>query len=135
MSGTGGIEIGGYQSRLRTVISTVGLTGVGLIAVIVALSDVIARAPVGAAKIWPPSLPAGAVYAFGTDALGRDVMSETVYALAVTFSDALLATAIAIAVGAVGGFAAVRAPLRLGVVLRGIMGVFGTVPVLLLCFS
>lgn len=132
MSGTGRIERGGHQSRLRTVISTIGLAGIGLIAVIVALSDVIARAAAGAAKIWPPSLPPGAIYAFGTDALGRDVMSETVHALAVTFSSALLAMAISIVIGAVGGFAAVRAPLRLGVVLRGIMGVFGTVPVLLL---
>jgi len=119
-------------SRLRAVISAIGLAGLGLIAVIVALSDVIARAPAGTLRAGPPSLPPDIAYAFGTDGLGRDVMSETVHALAVTFSGALLATGIAVVLGAVAGFAAVRAPLKLGVALRGIVGVLGSLPVLLL---
>jgi peptide/nickel transport system permease protein len=126
------VERSRAESRLRAAISVVGLAGVGLIAVVVAFSDVIARAPAGAMKIGPPSLPPEVIYAFGTDALGRDVMSETVHALGVTFSSAVLATVIAIIVGAIAGFAAVRAPLRLGAMLRSIMGVFGSVPVLLL---
>jgi len=119
-------------ARLRTVISMIGLSGVGVIAVIVALSNVIARAPAGAANVGASSLAPDASYAFGTDVLGRDVMSETVHALAVTFSNAFLAAIIAVLVGAVAGFAAARAPLRLGTVLRGISGVLGSVPVLLL---
>lgn len=126
------IETGIRGSRLRMVISAAGLAGLGLISVIVALSDVIARAPAGAMRAGPPSLPPDVAYAFGTDVLGRDVMSETVHALAVSFSGALLATVIAIVVGAVAGFAAVRAPLKLGVALRGIVGVLGSLPVLLL---
>jgi peptide/nickel transport system permease protein len=126
------VEGSGTKSRLRAAISAMGLAGVGLIAVVVAFGDVIARVPAGAVKVGPPSLPPQVVYAFGTDALGRDVMSETVHALTVTFSSAVLATIIAIVVGAIAGFAAVRAPLRLGIALRGIMGVFGSVPVLLL---
>src|SRR6185312_10427389 len=126
------VEGSGTKSRLRAAISAIGLAGVGLIAVVVAFGDVIARVPAGAVKVGPPSLPPQVVYAFGTDALGRDVMSETVHALTVTFSSAVLATIIAIVVGAIAGFAAVRAPLRLGIALRGIMGVFGSVPVLLL---
>ena len=125
-------ETGRGESRLRAAISAVGLAGVGLIAVVVALADVIARAPAGAAQIGPASLSPNAIYAFGTDALGRDVLSETVHALTMTFTNALLATAIAIVAGAIAGFAAVRAPFRLGMLLRGIMGVFGSVPVLLL---
>jgi peptide/nickel transport system permease protein len=119
-------------SRLRTIISTVGLGGLGLVAVIVALGDIIARAPAGAAKIAPPSLPPGTNYAFGTDILGRDVLSETIHALTVTFSAAVVATVIAIVVGAIAGFAAPRAPLRLGYVLRAVTGVLGAVPMLLL---
>lgn len=126
------VSDGAGASRLRTVISAIGLAGVGLIAVIVALSDVIARAPAGAVNIGPPSLAPNAQYAFGTDVLGRDVLSETVHALAVTFSSAVLAAAIAIVVGAIAGFAAVRAPLRLGPVFRALSGVLGALPVLLL---
>ncbi|HEY2032585.1 MAG TPA: ABC transporter permease subunit [Rhizomicrobium sp.] len=126
------ISDGAGDSRLRTVISAIGLAGVGLTAVVVALSDVIARAPAGAVNVGPPSLAPNAQYAFGTDVLGRDVLSETVHALAVTFSSAVLAAAIAIVAGAVAGFAAVRAPLRLGTILRALSGVLGAVPVLLL---
>jgi peptide/nickel transport system permease protein len=127
-----GMGAGLGVSRLRTVISASGIAGIGLIAVIVALNNVIARAPAGAMHIGPPLLGPNSLYAFGTDALGRDVLSETMHALAVSFSSAVFAAAIAIVVGAIAGFAAVRAPLRLGVVLRGISGVFGAVPVLLL---
>jgi len=132
MSSEAFVETAVRGSRLRTVISAGGLAGLGLIAVIVALSDVIARVPAGTLRAGPPSLPPDIAYAFGTDGLGRDVMSETVHALAVTFSGALLATVIAIVVGAVAGFATVRAPLKLGVALRGIVGVLGSLPVLLL---
>jgi peptide/nickel transport system permease protein len=103
-----------------------------LIAVIVALNNVVARAPAGAMHVAPPALPPNSLYAFGTDLLGRDVLSETLHALAVSFSSAVLAAAIAIVVGAVAGFAAVRAPFRLGVALRGGSGVIGALPVLLL---
>ncbi|HEY7977619.1 MAG TPA: ABC transporter permease subunit [Rhizomicrobium sp.] len=132
MSAAEDIWSGPRESRLRVVISAIGLSGAGFIAVIVALSDVIARAPAGAVKVGPPSHVPDVMYAFGTDVLGRDILSETVHALAVTFSSGLVAAAIAIVVGAVAGFAAVRAPLRLGVALRGIVGVLGALPVLLL---
>jgi peptide/nickel transport system permease protein len=120
------------MSRLRTVISAVGIAGVGLIAVIVALNNVVARAPAGTMHAAPPSLPPNSIYIFGTDLLGRDVLSETMHALAVSFSSAIVAAAIAIIVGAVAGFAAVRAPFRLGVALRGVSGVVGALPALLL---
>jgi peptide/nickel transport system permease protein len=126
------IETGSGNSRLRTLISAGGIAGVGLIAVIVALNNVIARAPAGTVNVGPPSLSPNSLYAFGTDALGRDVLSETMHALAVSFSSAVLAAAIAIVAGAVAGFAAVRAPLRVGEVLRAISGVIGALPVLLL---
>lgn len=132
MSAAADSSNGAGESRLRAVISAIGLAGVGLIAVIVALSDVIARAPAGALKVGPPSLAPNPQYAFGTDVLGRDVLSETVHALGMTFSSAILAAAIAIVAGAIAGFVAVRAPLRLGSVVRAVSGVLGAVPVLLL---
>ena len=121
----------GEGGTLRGVIRTVGLSGLGLMAIIVALGDVIARAPTGAVS-GAPLLPPGARFAFGTDNIGRDMFSETVHGLAITLTDAALATVIVIAVGAVAGFAAVRAPARLGPLLRGVTGVLGAVPVLLL---
>jgi peptide/nickel transport system permease protein len=60
------------------------------------------------------------------------VFSETVHGLAVTLTNASVATAIVIVAGAVAGFAAVRVPARLGPLLRGLTGVLGSVPVLLL---
>ncbi|MGN6514486.1 MAG: hypothetical protein ACTHLR_01455 [Rhizomicrobium sp.] len=119
------------DARLRTIISSVGLAGLGLVAVIVALSDVLAPMPAGVFKAGPASLAPSVQYAFGTDILGRDVLSETVHALAVTFIAAVVAAAIAI-LGAVAGFAAARAPWRAGIVLRALTGVLGAVPVLLL---
>ena len=118
-------------SFLRNTIRAVGLSGLGLMAIIVALSDVIARAPLGvvvASSLIAPN----SRFAFGTDGAGRDVMSETVHALAVTVTDAALAAAIVIVAGAIFGFVAVRAPMRLGPLLRGVMGIFGAVPALLL---
>ena len=120
------------KSRLRAIISTVGLSGLGLIVVIVALSDVIAHAPAGAHNTSFASLMPDARFVFGTDILGRDVMSETVHALAVTVVTAALAATIAIVVGAVFGFAAARMPWRIGTTLRGFSGVLGTIPALLL---
>lgn len=120
------------EVSIRAVISIIGLAGLGVIALIVALSDVVARAPAGALNIGPPSLGPSPSFAFGTDVLGRDVLSETVHALAVTFSSAVVATAIAIVAGAMFGFAAVRLPLHLGKVFRAIIGILGAVPVLLL---
>ena len=111
----------GEAGTLRNVIRTIGLSGLGLLAIIVALGDVIARAPAGAAGNMPLVAP-DTRFAFGTDAIGRDVLSETVHGLAVTLTDAAFAAVIVIVVGAVAGFAAVRAPSWLGVLLRGQIG-------------
>jgi peptide/nickel transport system permease protein len=116
---------------LRNVIRVIGLSGLGLMAIVVALGDVVARAPAGfgSAARW---MPPGPQFAFGTDALGRDVLSETFHGLGVTLTDAAPAAAIVIVAGAIAGFAAVRAPLRMGPFFRAVMGVLGAVPVLLL---
>jgi peptide/nickel transport system permease protein len=105
-----------------------------MFAIMVALGDVLACAPVGAgssARLIGPST----LFPFGTDALGRDVLSETIHGLAVTLTDAAPATAIVIVAGAIAGFAAVRAPLRLGPLFRAVTGVAAAVPVLLLAVA
>ena len=119
---------------LRNVIRVVGLSGLGLMAIVVALGDVVARAPAGT-KSAMPLMPPNAQFVFGTDIAGSDVLSETFHGLAVTLTSAAPAAVIAIVVGAVAGFAAVRGPLRMGPLLRGIMGVLGAVPVLLLAIT
>lgn len=121
-----------HPRMFRTIIGTAGIAGLGLIAVVVALNNVVARVSAGAVHVAPPLLAPGAGFVLGTDALGRDVMSETVHALAVSFSSAALAAAIAVFVGAFAGFAAVRMPLRLGEFVRAVSGVVRTVPALLL---
>jgi peptide/nickel transport system permease protein len=116
---------------LRNVIRIIGLSGLGLMAIVVALGDVVARAPAGLGgsnRLMPPST----LFPFGTDAVGRDIWSETFHGLGVTLTDAAPAAVIVIVVGAIAGFAAVRAPLRLGPLFRAVMGVLGAVPVLLL---
>ena len=119
---------------LRNVIRIAGLSGLGLMAIVVALGDVIARAPAGAtghAILMAPNTQ----FAFGTDAFGRDVFGETLHGLAVTVIEALPAAVIAMLAGAVAGFAAVRAPFGLGPATRWLVGLFGAVPMLLLAVA
>ncbi len=118
--------------RLRAVIRGFGFTGLALIAVTVGLSDVIARAPADAPGIGPMLAPPSSDFILGTDVLGRDVLSETLHALAVTLIHAGFATAIVLAAGGFAGFVAARFPWRSGFVLRWIAGILGAVPALLL---
>jgi peptide/nickel transport system permease protein len=132
IAATGPVENEG--GLLRSIIRIVGLSGLGLMAIIVALGDVVARAPAGAvgrSVFAPPDVQ----YPFGTDGLGRDMLSETLHGLGVTMTEAAPAALIVIVAGAIAGFAAVRAPLRLGIVLRALTGLFGAVPVLLLAVA
>jgi peptide/nickel transport system permease protein len=120
------------RSSVQRVATLVGLAGLGLVAIIVALGNAIARAPAGAIDVGPRSLAPNPYYLFGTDGLGRDILSETVHALGVTFSTALIATVVVVLAGAVAGFAVARAPFRSGVFLRTVTGVLGAVPILVL---
>jgi len=118
--------------RLRAAIRAFGFAGLALIAVAVGLSDVIARAPADATGIGPVLAPPSSQFLLGTDALGRDVLSETLHALAVTLIHAGLATAITLAAGSLFGFIAARLPWKSGVVVRWFAGILGAVPALLL---
>ena len=117
---------------LQSVIRTAGFVGLGMIGVTVGLSDVLARAPADDVDFGPPLIAPSAHFPLGTDVLGRDMASETLHALAVTVTNAGIAAIIVVIVGGLAGFIAARLPLRVGFVLRGVTGILGATPALLL---
>lgn len=119
-------------ASLRAAIRMAGFVGLALIVVIVAMSDVIARAPADAAGIGPVLAAPSEAFPFGTDLIGRDMLSETLHALAITLAYGLIAMLVTLATGGFAGFVAARLPWRTGAGLRGIAGILGAVPALLL---
>jgi peptide/nickel transport system permease protein len=119
-------------ASLETVLRTAGWVGLGLIAVAVSLSDFLTSVPADATNIGPLLAPPSEVFRFGTDVLGRDMLSETLHGLGVTVRAALPATLVALATGALAGFVAARLPRPLALALRGIIGILSAVPALLL---
>lgn len=116
---------------LRGIIRGIGLAGLGLIAILVGLSDVVARAPAGAVDVGPQLAPPSPLFPFGTDLFGRDVASETLHALAATVDMSSLAMIVTIAIGAFG-FVAARLPHGLGLGARWAAGILTAVPALFL---
>jgi peptide/nickel transport system permease protein len=117
---------------LGSLLRTAGWCGLGLIAVAVALSDFLAPAPAGATGLGAMLAMPSPDHPFGTDFLGRDVMSETLHGLSVTTAHALVAASIAIVAGGLAGAVASRLPRPLGAPLRSIGGVLAAIPALLL---
>jgi peptide/nickel transport system permease protein len=117
---------------LRKVFVAVGWSGLGLIATAVVLSDFLARAGAGAVGIGARLAPPSALFPFGTDQPGRDILSETLHALNVTVIQSLPAALLAIVAGGMFGFVAARLSLPFRLPLRWAMGVFAAVPALLL---
>jgi peptide/nickel transport system permease protein len=121
----------GTQS-LHAALRVTGWIGLGLIAVAVSLSDFLANAPANAIGIGPLLSPPSGEFHFGTDILGRDMLSETLHALSATVRSALPATLVALVAGALFGFVAVRLPRGLAQTVRSIAGIAASVPALLL---
>ncbi|MDE2182644.1 MAG: hypothetical protein KGJ78_06440 [Alphaproteobacteria bacterium] len=119
-------------SLARTLLRATGWCGLGLIAIAVALSDFLARAPAGAVGMGAMLEAPSADHPFGTDLLGRDLLSETLHGLSVTTIHALIAALVAIILGGLAGAVAARLPRPLGQSARGIIGVFAAVPALLI---
>ncbi|HKD21896.1 MAG TPA: hypothetical protein VKB71_07765 [Rhizomicrobium sp.] len=117
---------------LRSVIRGAGFIGLGIIGVLVGLSDVVARAPADAANIGGPLMAPSAQFPFGTDILGRDMASETLHALAVTATAAGFGALVTVLAGGLMGFLAARLPFGLGYLTRWAAGVLAAVPALLL---
>ena len=125
-------EVPGPTITLGGVIRAVGFIGLGAIGVTVGLSDVLARAPADAVDYGPPLMAPSVHFPLGTDVLGRDMASETLHALAVTVTNAGIAAIVVVVAGGLAGFIAARLPYRIGFLLRGIGGILGAVPALLL---
>jgi peptide/nickel transport system permease protein len=119
-------------SLWRSLLRAVGWCGLGLMLVAVFLSDFVARAPAGAADPNAMLGPPSPVHPFGTDLLGRDMLSETLHGLAQTGGHAILAALIVIVCGGLFGSVAARLPRPLAFGLRGVLGVFAAIPALLL---
>jgi peptide/nickel transport system permease protein len=117
---------------LRATLRTIGFAGLGLIAVVVSLSNVIAWAPAGTEHIGPALSPPSMLFTFGTDLFGRGMASETLHALAVTVDTASIAMIVTIVAGGLSGFVAARLPWGLGLVLRWFAGVLTSLPALFL---
>ncbi len=122
----------GTVHSLRTAIRAVGFAGLGILAVTVSLTDVIARAPADTTDVGPQLAPPSGAFPFGTDLLGRDMLSETIHGLAVTLGNGVIAMLATLLVGGLLGFVAARLPWRSGYGLRFVAGILSAVPVLLL---
>jgi peptide/nickel transport system permease protein len=119
-------------SAFGGTLRAIGWIGLGLTAVAVALSDFLARAPAGATGVGPMLEAPSEAHPFGTDLLGRDVLSEALHGLSVTLGDALLATLVAVLLGGLAGAMAARLPNPMSAVLRWLFGVLAAIPALLL---
>lgn len=117
---------------LHASLRVAGWIGIGLIAVAVSLSDFLATAPAAATGIGPLLAPPSAGLRFGTDMLGRDMLSETLHGLSATVRATLPATLITLIAGALFGFVAARMPRGPALFLRGVMGILASLPALLL---
>lgn len=119
-------------SLLRTVLKYAGWFGLGLITVTVLLSDFVVRAPAGATMIGAVLAAPSDTHPFGTDLLGRDMLSETLHAIRQTGIAAIFAAAVAIIFGGLFGAVTARLPRPLALMVRGVVGVFAAIPALLL---
>lgn len=117
---------------VRAAIRAAGFIGLGVIGVVVGLSDVLARAPADALNVGPALTPPSSQFLFGTDILGRDMASETLHALAVTATTAGFGALVTVLAGGLLGFLAARLPWGMGLLTRWLLGVLAAVPTLLL---
>lgn len=122
----------GKSSAFAVTLRAVGWAGLGAIAIAVALSDFLAPAPQGASGRAPMLQAPSDAHPFGSDLLGRDVMSEALHGLSVTLGHALLATLVVVLLGGLAGAVAARLPNYLRGFLRWLFGVFAAIPALLL---
>lgn len=119
-------------SLVSTILRVLGWTGLCAVLVAIFLSDFLANAPAGAVVPGLELQPPSPSHLFGTDVLGRDVLSETLHGLHQTGRHALWASAIAIIMGGLFGAVAARLPRPLALLLRCLFGILGSIPALLL---
>jgi peptide/nickel transport system permease protein len=120
------------MSVWRRILMWVGWSGLGLIVAAAMLSEFLARNPLGAAHAGPGLSPPSEQFPFGTDLLGRDLFSETLYGLSTTVAQAGEAAVLAVLAGGLLGFVSAHLPRPSGAILRWAIGTFAAIPPLLL---
>lgn len=104
---------GRFEALLRRYapsgVARAGLAAAVLLAAIAVLAPLLAPHPWSAVGAGPPRTPPGAAFWFGTDELGRDVLSRCLYGARVSLAVGLVAVAVSTTfgtlVGAVAGYA------------------------------
>ncbi len=120
------------MSTWRRILIAVGWSGLGIVAAAALLSEFLARNALGAIHAGPPLNPPSEQFPFGTDFLGRDLFSETLYGLSATVAQADEAAVLAVLAGGLLGFVTAHLPRPSGAVLRWAIGTFAQIPPLLL---
>lgn len=120
------------MSAWRRILVTTGWSGLGLIAIAVVMSEFLARWPAGVERVGPILRAPSEQFPFGTDLLGRDILSETLHGLSVTATQAVEAAVIAVLAGALMGFIVARLPRHLAGFVRWVVASFAAIPPLLL---
>lgn len=116
----------------RKAIGVFGLVGLAVLAFLGITSRFIAPFEPGALNTGQVLMAPSALHFLGTDALGRDVWSETLYGLTITMSDAGIGFIVALAAGTALGFLSGHWLGRAGPVTRVGVGVLVSIPALLL---
>jgi len=116
----------------RRILAGAGWSGLGVIAIAVMLADFLARVPLGTVHVGPDLAPPSQQFPFGTDLLGRDMFSETLYGLSTTVAQAGEAAILAVLAGGLLGFVTAHLPRWAGQALRWAVGAFAAIPALLL---
>jgi peptide/nickel transport system permease protein len=120
------------MSAWRRILVAVGWSGLGLVAAAALLSEFLARNALGAVHAGPSLNPPSEQFLFGTDFLGRDMFSETLYGLSATVAQAGEAAVLAVLAGGLLGFVTAHLPRPSGALLRWAIGTFAQIPPLLL---
>jgi len=118
--------------RPRRILAIAGWAGLGVVALAVTMSDFLAHAPANELHAGPMLAPPSAQFPFGTDLVGRDLLSETLHALSVTATAGLEAAVVAILAGGFLGYMSAHLPKPAGLVLHWAFAVFAAIPALLL---
>ncbi len=116
----------------RKAVGIFGLIGLAVFAFLGIASRFIAPFDPGALNTGLAVMLPSAPHFFGTDTLGRDVWSETLYGLTITMSDAGIGFIVALGAGTALGFLAGHWLGRAGLVVRVGVGVLVSIPALLL---
>ena len=121
-----------HAREQRKWIAPFGFAILAALAVTAAAHQFLAFYPQGQSNPAAALRAPGPGHPFGTDALGRDMLSETLHALAVSMSDASIGFAVALIAGMMLGFVCGHMLGRFASVTRVAAGTLASIPTLLL---